>query len=105
MQGPVPKIPNGLTIFTERPTDKVTIPRIRVLYEYGTKSYGYVTHQASPYSQKQSFLDQGYDALRDVLGDLANDAGDLHPELIDLHRDVCYWNLDGRTIFAPVNEW
>lgn len=105
MHAPVPKIPDGMTIFTECPTDSITVPRVRVTYEHETNLYGYVAWQVSPHTQKHSHLDQTYDALRDVLGKLAKEAGDLNPDLIDLHRDVCYWNLDGRTIFAPVGDW
>lgn len=95
MHGPVPVLPEGMTIFTECPNEAVGVPRVRITYEVDDQSYAYVAYQSSSEMQAEPYFVQGHVTLREVLGIMAEMVGGLHPELLDLHRDVCVWMSDG----------
>ena len=89
----VPHIPDGLVLATLLPTEGVPVPRIVAEFEaFGTK-YGYKIYGPSPDQAWSSNLDAHVDTLRQVIAYLAEVMGELFPEMIDLYRDICYWNV------------
>lgn len=89
----VPHIPDGLVLATNLPTEAVPVTRIVAEFECFGVKYGYSTYGPSPDKAWSSRLDLHVEALRQVLAYLAEVMGELFPEMIDLYRDVCYWNV------------
>lgn len=89
----VPHIPDGLVLLTLLPTEGVPVPRIVAEFEAFGMKYGYSTYGPSPEQAWSSNLDLHIETLRQVTAYLAEVMGELFPEMIDLYRDVCYWNV------------
>ncbi|ADD81077.1 gp079 [Rhodococcus phage ReqiPoco6] len=84
----VPAIPDGLVLATELPRG-FKPPRLRLEFDSGKSRYGIALYLSDEQQRNLAYLNLDSMALRYAVGQMANYVGT--PELIDFHRDVCFW--------------